>query len=72
MKVGDLVKFKNSMNNQGFLDKAFLVVRAEPTVVGKPQRVWIYPDADPEGLYDHTDEYNYYYDRYFEVISGSR
>lgn len=70
MKVGDLVKFKNKTYERG---NVFLVVR---TAMSKPtglhQRVWIYPDPDADEGYDHTDDYNYYHARFFEVISESR
>jgi len=70
MKVGDLVKFKNKTAVRG---NVFLVVR---TAMSKPrglhQRVWIYPDPDADEGYDHTDDYNYYHARFFEVISESR
>ena len=76
MKVGDLVKFKNTI---GVSDRVFLIMRTE--AVGfdqnvwrsegrQKQKVWIYPD--PDGEYDHTDDLNYYYDHYFEVINESR
>ena len=72
MKVGDLVKFKSTMGVRG---KVFLVMRTEPTISGgfaQHQRVWIYPDPDADEGYDHTDDDNYYYAHYFEVISESR
>ena len=79
MKVGDLVKFKNTI---GVRDKVFLILRTEMVgfeqnarqteMVGFEQKVWIYPDPDADEGYDHTDDDNYYYAHYFEVISESR
>ena len=66
MKVGDLVRFKNRTAVRG---NVFLVMRTE--VEGFDQKVWIYPDPDSDE-YDHTDDDNYYYDHFFEVISESR
>ena len=65
MKVGDLVRFKNPMYARR---KVFLIMRTE--MAGFDQKVWIYPDPD-EG-FDHTDDDNYYYDHYFEVVSEIR
>ena len=65
MKVGDLVKFRAAMGVGG---KVFLIMRTQDS--GLSLKVWIYPDPD-EG-YDHTDDDNYYFDHYFEVISESR
>ena len=67
MKVGDLVRFKNPMNARG---KVFLIMRTE--MAGFDQKVWIYPDPDADEGYDYTDDDNYYYDHYFEVVSESR
>lgn len=66
MKVGDLVKFRNTMGVSG---KMFLIMRTQESS-GLSNKVWIYPDPD-EG-YDHTDDDNYYFEHYFEVISESR
>ena len=69
MKVGDLVGFKNVTGVPGRVsDKLFLIMRTQDS--GLSLKVWIYPDPD-EG-YDHTDDLNYYYDHYFEVVSESR
>ena len=65
MKVGDLVKFRNTMGVSG---KMFLIMRTQDS--GLSLKVWIYPD--PYEGYDHTDDDNYYFDHYFEVISESR
>ena len=71
MKVGDLVRLKNTTGVRG---KVYLIMRtamSEPT--GLYQKVWIYPDLEADqARYDHTDDYNYYYDHLFEVVSESR
>ena len=64
MKVGDLVKFRPACWAAG----VFLIMRTQESALSL--KVWIYPDPD-EG-FDHTDDDNYYYDHYFEVISESR
>ena len=65
MKVGDLVRFKNPGG------EVFLIMRTQVAgPYGQKLKVWICPDPD-EG-FDHTDEDNYYYDHYFEVVSESR
>ncbi len=63
MKVGDLVRLKNRIGVSG---NVFLIVRKVH------RKVWIYPDPDADEGYDHTDDKNYYYDHYFEVLSESR
>jgi hypothetical protein len=67
MKVGDLVRFKNQRQTCG---KVFLIMRIE--MDGFRQKVWIYPDPEADEVYDHTDDDNYYYNHFFEVISESR
>ena len=69
MKIGDLVKFKNTAGVRG---NVFLVMRASSSLFGANQKVWIYPDPDADEGYDHTDEDNYYYAHFFEVVSESR
>ena len=66
MKVGDLVK-----RTTGRYQAKFLVVRKEINTRGY-DKVWIYPDLEPDSGYDHTDEDNYYFADLFEVISESR
>lgn len=72
MKVGDLVRFKNLTGVPGRVrDKVFLIMRAQVAgPYGQKLKVWIYPDPD-EG-FDHTDDDNYYYSQYFEVVNESR
>ena len=67
MKVGDLVKSRRG----AYPSKVFLVMRAErhSTVGGV---IWLYPDPDGNPDYDHTDDDNYYFKRFFEVLSESR
>ena len=69
MKVGDLVRFKKLLPG-----KVFLVMKTETETNWNKlsQKVWIYPDPDADRGYDHTDDNNYYYGHYFEVISESR
>lgn len=69
MKIGDLVKFKNPQVVRG---NVFLVMRASSALSGANQKVWIYPDPDADEGYDHTDDDNYYYAHFFEVVSESR
>ena len=69
MKVGDLVRFKNTVGVRG---KVFLIMRLVREWDSFEQKVWIYPDPDADEGYDHTDDENYYYDHFFEVVSESR
>ena len=70
MKAGDLVKFKNTIGISGRL---FLIVRtARPETHFAGLKVWIYPDSEADKGYVHTDDDNYYYDYFFEVVSESR
>ena len=70
MKVGDLVG-----SNGLFPSKVFLVVR---TGKARPEHgpyfcdkvIWLYPD--PDGACNHTDDSNYYFKRFFEVVNESR
>jgi len=67
MKVGDLVRFKNSRSASG---KVYLIVRtgeALGRLRGIRQKVWVYPDPD-----DYLYTNNHYYDHVFEVVSESR
>lgn len=68
MKVGDLVRYKNQRNARG---EVYLIMRTQVEgPCGRLLRVWIYPD--PEEGYVHTDDLNYYYAHYFEVVNKSR
>lgn len=70
MKAGDLVKFKNTIGISG---RVFLIVRtARPTDGFTGLKVWIYPDSEADKGYDHTDDDNYYYNHFFEVLNESR
>ena len=66
MKVGDLVKhrFRKRQN------KVFLVVKTAADIDG--EIIWLYPDPDGNPDYDHTDDDNYYFKDFFEVVSESR
>lgn len=67
MKVGDLVRFKNSRSARS---KVYLIVRtgeAQGRFRGIRQKVWLYPDPD-----DYLYADNHYYDHVFEVVSESR
>ena len=68
MKVGDLIKRKR---DSCFYRGKFLVVRKERNIRGYDM-LWIYPDPEPDSVYDHTDEDNYYFADMFEVVSESR
>ena len=68
MKKGDLVKFKNEIDIGGHV---FLIVRTGENT-GMSQKVWIYPDPAPGHHYDHTDNDNYYFAHYFEVLNESK
>ena len=82
MQIGDLVRFKKLLPG-----KVFLVMKTETETNWNKlsQKVWIYPDPrlkekasdrwyvpDPSKQADHTDDNNYYYGHYFEVVSESR
>ena len=69
MKVGDLVKSRRGV----YPSKVFLVVKAEPlSAPPDVEIIWLYPDPDGNPDYDHTDDANYYFKRFFEVVSESR
>ena len=69
MKVGDLVKSSRAV----YPSKVFLVVRAaQHTECTADEIIWLYPDPDGNPDYDHTDDDNYYFKRFFEVVSESR
>ena len=69
MKVGDLVKSSRAV----YPSKVFLVVRVEQHEhFSTDEIIWLYPDPDGDSDYDHTDESNYYFKRFFEVVSESR
>ena len=69
MKVGDLVKSSRG----AYPSKVFLVVRAaQHTEFAADEIIWLYPDPDGNPDYDHTDDDNYYFKRFFEVVSESR
>ena len=68
MKVGDLVKSRRD----AYPSKVFLVVRTEPQPWQEDEAIWLYPDPDGDPRYDHTDDSNYYFKRFFEVVSEKR
>ena len=70
MKVGDLVKFKKAMKKGS--EKVFLIMRTQDFYFsGLSQKVWIFPDPRA-GAWGPTDDDNYYFGHYFEVVSESR
>ena len=72
MKVGDLVRHRTP-GLPGSPSKVFLVVRAGQDVdTHLGEVIWLYPDPDGNPNYDHTDEENYYFKHFFEVVSESR
>jgi hypothetical protein len=70
MKVGDLVKSRRDV----YPSKVFLVMRAGQHVEFQfcDEVIWLYPDPDGNSDYDHTDDDNYYFKRFFEVVNESR
>ena len=69
MKVGDLVKNSRDV----YPSKVFLVMRAgQHTQFPADEIIWLYPDPDGNPDYDHTDDDNYYFKRFFEVVSEKR
>jgi len=67
MKVGDLVKSRRG----AYPSKVFLVMRVQQHA-DYNKVVWLYPDPDCNPNRDHTDEENYYFKHFFEVVSESR
>ena len=69
MKVGDLVK------SDTYPSKVFLVMRVQQRVrdpARHRQVIWLYPDPEDDPDYDHTEDDNYYFKDFFEVVSESR
>jgi hypothetical protein len=72
MKVGDLVKrIRSPTMSPRPSYEVFLVMKVEQHVVCD-QVIWLYPDPDGNPDYDHTDDDNYYFKDFFEVVSESR
>ena len=73
MKVGDLVRHRRGLPAPASSpSKVFLVVRAGQHVdTHLSEVIWLYPDPDGNPNYDHTDEINYYFKHFFEVVSES-
>jgi hypothetical protein len=73
VKVGDLVSVgppgRWSMRDV-HPSRVFLVVRVSR--YKGVEVIWLYPDPDGNPDYDHTDDDNYYFKRWFEVVNESR
>ncbi len=65
MKVGDLVKFKNTLGVSG---NVFLILRTGEEKEGQT-KVWIYPSLNGGSP---TGDINYHFAHYFEVLNESR